>query len=207
MIDRSAEYEGVAAEFLTGRAGSRSNRIGAENVRTWARRLARGSAVLDLDCGSGVPITEVLIDLGLVVYGVDASPSLVSAFRQRWPDTPVRCEPVQESQFFCRKFDAVLAWGLLFLLSAPDQRELIRRISETLELGGHLLFTAPAEAAVWNDVMTGQASQSLGAADYQRELSSAGLSLIEQYDDEGKNHYFDAVKEPSQEISQRSPAG
>lgn len=196
MIDRSAGYEGVAAEFLAGRGGRRSTRIGEEKVRAWARQLPRGSAVLDLGCGSGVPITEVLIDQGLVVYGVDASPSLVTAFRQRWPDTPVNCEPVEESEFFHRQFDAVLAWGLMFLLSVRSQQDLIKRISDVLKPGGRLLFTSPAEAVAWDDMMTGQPSRSLGAEEYRRELSSVGLTVISRYDDEGGNHYFDAAKKP-----------
>lgn len=202
MTDRSNGYEGAAAEFLAVRGGPRSTRIGAEKVRTWARQLPRGCAVLDLGCGSGVPITEVLIDQGLAVYGVDASPSLVSAFKQRWPDAPIECEPVEESQFFCRQFDAVLAWGLVFLLSAPSQRKLIRRINNALKSGGHLLFTSPAEAVAWNDAITGQLSRSLGAAEYQRELSSVGLTVIDQYYDEGRNHYFDVVKEPGRAVTE-----
>lgn len=201
MIDRSAGYEESAAEFLAGRGGSRSTRIGAETVRTWARRLAPGSAVLDLGCGSGVPITEVLLDRGLVVYGVDASPSLVCAFQLRWPDARINCEPVEESGFFGRQFDAILAWGLVFLLSGRAQRDLIRRISGALKPGGHLLFTAPAEAVAWNDAMTGHASLSLGAAEYESELLNLGLTVVDQYDDEGKNHYFDVVKEPDREVA------
>lgn len=202
LIDRSNGYEGVAAKFLAGRGGPGSTRIGAERVRTWARQLPHGSTVLDLGCGSGVPITEVLIDQGLVVYGVDASPSLVAAFRQRWPDTPVKCEPVEESQFFCRQFDGVLAWGLVFLLSASSQRELIRHIGGALKPGGHLLFTSPAAAVAWDDVMTGQGSLSLGAAEYQRELSSVGLTVVDQYDDEGRNHYFEVIKESGPAVEQ-----
>ena len=63
MVDRSNGYEGVAAEFLAWRGGPGASRIGAEAVRRWARRLPEGSTVLDLGCGSGVPITEVLIEL------------------------------------------------------------------------------------------------------------------------------------------------
>jgi len=194
MVDRSNGYEGVAAEFLAWRGGPGASRIGAEAVRRWARRLPEGSTVLDLGCGSGVPITEVLIELGLAVYGVDASPSLVSAFQKRWPHTPIKCEAVEESAFFGRTFDAVLAWGLMFLLSASDQRKLIGRTSEALKAGGLLLFTSPAEAVTWNDVMTGQSSRSLGAPEYRRLISSSGLAVVDEYDDEGKNHYFEAVK-------------
>src|SRR5579864_104875 len=194
MIDRSNGYEGVAAEFLAGRGGPLSTRIGAGRVQLWARQLTPGSTVLDLGCGSGVPITEVLISHDLVVYGIDASPTLVSAFKQRWPGTPIRCEPVEESQFFSRQFDAVIAWGLMFLLSPSGQRELMRRIGEVLKPGGRLLFTAPAQAVQWNDAMTGRRSWSLGAAEYASELAKAGLTAVDQYDDEGENHYFDLVK-------------
>ena len=42
--------------------------------------------------------------------------------------------------------------------------------------------------------MTGMQSLSLGAEEYQRQLSAVGLSVTSEYEDEGENHYFDAVK-------------
>src|SRR5580658_9233742 len=127
MTDRSNGYEGVAAEFLARRGSGRSVGVGVESVRNWARALPRGAAVIDLGCGPGFPITEVLVTEGLRVYGVDAAPSFVEAFRRNLPNTPVVCEAVEDSAFFNRTFDGVLAWGLMFLLSAEDQRRLIKR--------------------------------------------------------------------------------
>jgi len=49
-------------------------------VRDWARTLPRGAAVIDLGCGSGLPITKVLVSEDLNVYAIDASPSLVEAY-------------------------------------------------------------------------------------------------------------------------------
>ena len=60
--------------------------------------------------------------------------------------------------------------------------------------GGRLLFTSTARAQVWNDAMTGLESRSLGALEYRTELSAAGLTLLDEYEDEGQNHYFDSVK-------------
>jgi hypothetical protein len=37
-------------------------------------------------------------------------------------------------------------------------------------------------------------SRSLGAREYRRELSAVGLTVIREYEDEGQNHYFDALK-------------
>ena len=192
-MDHSNGYEGIAADFLAHRS-SGSTGVGVNAVRTWARTLTPGAAVIDLGCGSGLPLTEILIREGLEVFGVDASSSLVEAFRQNLPNTPVVCEPVQESRFFDRTFDGVLAWGLIFLLSPEDQRSLLRRMPDVLSPGGRLLFTSPEAPTAWNDAMTGLESRSLGAEAYWWELSAVGLRVIREYEDDGQNHYFDACR-------------
>jgi SAM-dependent methyltransferase len=201
--DRSNGYEGIAAAF----ASTRSTTIGVRRVRDWAKALPCGAAVVDLGCGPGIPITEVLVAEGLRVYGVDAAPSFVHAFRRNLPNTPIACEAVQDSKFFDRTFDGVLAWGLMFLLSAEDQRRLIQRIADILVPGGRLLFTSPAEIGFGDDVMTGLESRSLGAEEYRRRLSAVGLSVAREYDDEneGRNHYFDVFKKVEvNPVSERS---
>jgi len=192
MIDRSNGYEGVAAEFLAGRGRAPSTAIGTKAVRNWARMLPRGATVVDLGCGSGLPITKVLVSEGLNVYAIDASPSLVEAFRQNFPEIPVACESVEDSSFFDRAFEGAVAWGLMFLLRPEHQRRLIERIADILVPGGRLLFTAWPEPLVWNDAMTGLESRSLGREEYRRQLEAVGLSVIE-YDD-GEDYYFDACK-------------
>jgi SAM-dependent methyltransferase len=196
MTDPSNGYEGVAAEFLAGRGRAPSTAIGASAVRDWARTLPRGAAVIDLGCGSGLPITKVLVSEGLNVYGIDASQSFVEAFKHNLPGVPVACESVDESLFFNRMFDGVVAWGLIFLLQPQAQRRLIQRIADILVPGGRLLFTSCAgvDPLVWNDAMTGLESRSLGGAEYRRLLSAVGLRVTTEYEDEGQNHYFDAAK-------------
>jgi SAM-dependent methyltransferase len=195
MMDRSNGYERIAPEFLARRGSCRSTGIGAKEVRKWARSLPTGAAVIDLGCGPGFPITEVLVAEGLRTFGVDAAPSFVQAFRRNLPNTPVLCDAVQDSRFFDRTFEGVLAWGLMFLLSPGDQLRLIERIAGIMEPSGRLLFTSPAEPIVWKDAMTGLESRSLGAEEYRRQLSAVGLSLMNEYEDEGQNHYFDALED------------
>jgi 2-polyprenyl-3-methyl-5-hydroxy-6-metoxy-1,4-benzoquinol methylase len=154
------------------------------------------STILDIGCGSGVPIAQALVDAGFTVCGIDASPSLIGAFRKRFPDMPAACEAAQDSAFFGRTFDAAIAIGLLFLLSPDDQRLVIQRIADALKPGGRLLFSAPREACEWQDLLTGRRSQSLGEAGYARLLAAAGLRLVGGRADAGGNHYFDAAKAP-----------
>jgi len=195
-MDLSNGYESISAEWLATRGNSRtrSNAIGVKEVRRWAKTLAPGSSVIDLGCGPGFPVTAVLVEEGLEVFGVDAAPSFVAAFQQNLPGTPIVCESVLESSFFDRKFDAVLSIGLMFLLKAEEQHRLIQRFADALIPGGHLLFTASAAPHIWNDVMTGMESISLGAEEYRRRLAAVGLSVVGEYEDEGQNHYFDVLK-------------
>ena len=195
-MDRSNGYEAVSEEFLERRGSSftRSTAIGAKEVRKWARTLPRSSSVIDLGCGPGFPITTVLVEEGLHVFGVDAAPSFVAAFQRNLPGTPIICEAVQESRLFDRTFDAALAWGLMFLLQAEEQHRLIQRFAEILVPGGRLLFTSTAKPAVWKDAMTGLESLSVGAEQYRKLLGAVGISVAEEYEDEGENHYFDAFQ-------------
>jgi|SRR6516162_9715786 hypothetical protein len=61
-------YEDVAAEFIAGR-GRNSSGVGASAVANWSQTLASGATVLDLGCGTGVPISQALIERGFKVYG------------------------------------------------------------------------------------------------------------------------------------------
>src|SRR5436190_7357511 len=193
VMDKSNGYEQIATIFLKGR-GQAVNGIGKLHVRNWARTLPANSTVLDLGCGTGIPISKVLIDEGMTVYGIDASPTLVKAFQQNFPNTPVACEAAEDSLFFHRKFDAVIAWGLIFLLPADVQEKVIQKAANALQTGGKLLFTSTAKKIDWKDAMTEQHSTSLGAEKYKELLTASGLSLIEEFEDEGENHYFHAIK-------------
>lgn len=186
-------YERTAQEFLAAR-GRAVDGIGVREVRAWARSLPGGATVLDLGCGSGLPLTRVLIDEGLNAYGIDGSPTLVAAFQRNFPGVAVACESVEASSFFGRQFDAVLAWGLWFLLPEATQLDLLRRVEDVLQPGGRLLFTAPPQACTWRDVMTGEESTSLGAEVYRTRLADLGFRVVREFDDEGENHYYDAIR-------------
>lgn len=183
-----SSWESIATEFARVRSDT-----GSKVARQWATRLPSGAVVLDLGCGSGFPIASTLAEQGCVVFGVDASPTLVSMCRQRLGSVRVACETVQDSAFFGRTFDGVIAVGLMFLLSEDDQRRLIEKIGRTLEPGGRFLFSAPRQPCKWNDVQTGQVSRSLGEVEYARLLASVHMRLVSTYADEGGNDYFDAV--------------
>jgi SAM-dependent methyltransferase len=193
MVDESNGYDSIAEIYIKGR-GRAVNGVGSSTARAWAQTLSIGSEVLDLGCGTGIPVTKILLEAGLKAYAVDASPKMVADFKQNFPDVPVACESVERSSFFNRTFDGIISVGMMFLLSEKIQRALIPKMAAALNPGGKLIFTSPLDKIEWKDAMTEQLSRSLGAGQYRRLMLASGLSIGEEFDDEGGNHYFSGVR-------------
>lgn len=184
--DKSNGYEQIAETFMR----ARNPRIGPATVRQWSRTLPPGTEILDLGCGHGYPVSQALSDEGFVIYGVDASATLITAFRERFPQAHTECAAVEDSEFFWRTFNAVVAWGLMFLLPPDTQTTLIGKVAKALNPGGKFLFTFPHEAATWSDSLTGRISISLGAERYQQILRDHGLVVVGETVDQGENYYY-----------------
>ena len=184
--DKSNGYQEAADQFMF----ARDDWIGVATLREWAQTLPPGASILDLGCGHGVPVSQTLIAEGFSVYGVDASSTLLAAFRERFPHSPAECCAVEDSDFFRRTFDGVVAVGLMFLLPAETQAVVIHKVAKALWPGGKFLFTSPEQRVTWRDILTGRESISLGRERYQQILSAAGLVLLGEGVDEGDNHYY-----------------
>lgn len=190
--DASNGYDAVAEDFIAIRDRAA---IGMGTVRRWSKSLRPAGVVLDIGCGHGSPISQALIDEGFHVYGIDASPRLIAAFRKRFPDAQAECAAIEDSQWFDRKFDGVVALGLMFLLAPDTQAAVIRRASCALAPQGQFLFTAPYQQCEWSDLLTNRRCISLGATAYRELLESEGLTLVGDAEDEGQNFYYFARKQ------------
>lgn len=187
------------------RGGGRGVRGGVDSESGRGRHsaalaLSPGSSVLDLGCGSGVPIARALVGAGDKVVGIDASPTMIAALRERFPGPGAACEPLKSSMFFGRAIEAVVAWGLLFLLRGEARRRFFPRVAAALRTGGRLFFTAPVERCSWKDLSTGRTSRSLGGEACRDLLRASGFELVGEEDDEGENHSFAAIRREAREV-------
>lgn len=153
--------------------------------RGWIARFTKaaepGSCLLDLGCGSGLPITPDLLAAGHSVMGVDGAPSLIALCRARFPDQKWLAADMRQLNLE-RQFGGVLAWHSLFHLSPDDQAEMFPVFARHMAPGAPLMFTSGTEAGETIGSWRGEPlyHASLSLAGYEALLAENGLQLIKR---------------------------
>ena len=189
-MDFSAGYEEFALDFIK----ARSKSVGVKPIKGWTKLLKPQSTILDIGCGNGIPLSQILLASNRKVYAIDASKTMIKSLNKNFPQISAKCETVQCTDFFNEHFDGILAIGLMFLLSESDQLCAIKRIANALNPGGYFLFSAPLEEGMWNDSITSHGSISLGKKKYQNALEFSGLTLLDTISDTSGNTYYSTTK-------------
>jgi 2-polyprenyl-3-methyl-5-hydroxy-6-metoxy-1,4-benzoquinol methylase len=104
-------------------------------------RVPAGSAVLDLGCGSGIPVARDLAASGYRVTGVDISEVQISRASQMVPDAEFIQADMTSVAFSPGSFAAVVSFFALIHLPLEDQFPLLARIASWLVPGGVLVAT------------------------------------------------------------------
>ena len=190
VMEPASGYERIAEVYMR----ARDRTIGPDIVRAWATTLPTDARVLDVGCGFGVPITEVLVEAGFEVHAVDASPTLLAACGARFPGVRTECADVEACASLDVTYDGIVSWGMLFLLEPDVQPRVLARMARAVAPGGRLLFTAPHQVFSWQDALTDLPSWSLGYDAYRETLEGEGISLDGTDEDAGGNVYYLGVR-------------
>jgi cyclopropane fatty-acyl-phospholipid synthase-like methyltransferase len=148
--------------------------------------VGKGARVLDLGCGTGMPMMNYLLSQGMHVTGVDASYRMLDIARNNLPSADfVQADMRQVS--LNRKFDAIIAWHSFFHLPSEDQPSMFNIFKSHLNTGGVLLFTSGKEhGEVWG--MNGGTNlfhASLDTSQYQSLLKAHNFRILEyKHDDQ-----------------------
>jgi SAM-dependent methyltransferase len=78
--------------------------------------LPRDAAVLDLGCGSGVPVARYLIECRCRVTGVDAASAMIAMCADQFPEEEWHVADMR-TLALSRTFDGIIAWDSFFHLS------------------------------------------------------------------------------------------
>lgn len=100
-----------------------------------------GRDVLDIGCGSGVPIANYLIGKGCRLTGIDGAAALIEHATQGFPDHTWILGDMRKLPDLGR-FDGLVAWHSFFHLCPEDQRPMFETFRRLASPGAPLLFTS-----------------------------------------------------------------
>lgn len=151
--------------------------------RSWLDRfcnlLPSGATVLDIGCGSGVPIACELIRRGFDATGVDGSSKMLALFRRNLPGIPARLADMRQLALD-KRFAGLLAWDSFFHLSPDDQRAMFSRIQAHALSGAALMFTSGNAEGSAMGKLEGDSLYhgSLGPDEYRTLLGAVGFEVV-----------------------------
>jgi cyclopropane fatty-acyl-phospholipid synthase-like methyltransferase len=119
-----------------------------ERVRAFAADLRRGSRILDIGCGNGIPATRELA-LEHVVTGVDISEEQIARARSSVPAATFVCGDARDVDLPVGAFDAIVALYLIDNIAREHYPALFRRLRELLGPSGRVLLSAEPGDDPW----------------------------------------------------------
>ncbi|MCY3819109.1 MAG: class I SAM-dependent methyltransferase [Gammaproteobacteria bacterium] len=169
-------YDQLASAYAESRVGE------AHPELEWLlTRLDDGSSVLDIGCGAGVPVTELLAKR-FAVTGVDVSEEMLRLARANVPRASFFQSDITSVEFDDSTFDAAVAFFSLFHIPREDQPRLFHRIRDWLKPGGYLMCTLSlvSETGYTEDGFFGEKMywSNYGLAEYEEMLTGIGFRML-----------------------------
>jgi cyclopropane fatty-acyl-phospholipid synthase-like methyltransferase len=130
-------YDFIAEDWHASRTGFGARKY----VDLILGRLTPGAKLLDLGCGTGVPIARYVVENGFRVVGVDQSARMLEIARRVVPEAELIEADMCELNL-AEGFAAVIAWDSIFHVARAEHRAIFRKLSGLLDPGGWLLLSA-----------------------------------------------------------------
>jgi SAM-dependent methyltransferase len=169
-------YERNAQNYVADRRG-----VGWDES-AWLDRfiglLPQDATILDIGCGSGEPIARYFINRNFTLEGLDASPSLISVCRERFPKQRWHVVDMRKLALG-RTFGGLLAWDSFFHLSQDDKRRMFPIFRLHAARGAPLMFTSGTAHGVAIGSYHGEPlfHASLAAEEYRTLLEANGFRV------------------------------
>jgi ubiquinone/menaquinone biosynthesis C-methylase UbiE len=128
-------YDKCAKEY----SDARSN-VPPKELTLITNALKPKSKVLDIGCGSGIPITQELSKM-LEVIGIDISEAMIKLAKHNVPSAEFLCQNVMSASLADNEFDGIVSFYALFHIPRDQHKALLTKIYRWLKPKGLLLFT------------------------------------------------------------------
>jgi SAM-dependent methyltransferase len=190
--DAAAEAYGASRDLL-------------ENERhldLFMKRLPPPASVLDIGCGSGVPIDRDLIEHGYDVVGIDVSPKQIELARERVPGGRFEVRDMVDLTPGDYEVDGIVSFYAIFHTPRERHGDVLRTLASFLRPEGVMLMTMGASE--WEGTEPDFHGVEMywshyGPGENRRLIESAGL-LVEVddiFESNGERHQLILARRPA----------
>lgn len=173
-------YESLGKKYLEHRSLLKSDAY----VRAFSKKLRKNATVLDVGCGVGVPVDDILTKDGHEVVGLDLSPSLISLARKIVPAASYQVSDMRSLARGEYKVDGVVCLYAIFHIPRSEHQKMIETFASFLPSGGWMLISLGDRAFEGMHEMYGVTSYSSqwGSVENRRIVEAAGFKIqIEEF--------------------------
>ena len=141
--------------------------------------LPVGGRLLDLGCGSGVPVAGYFLDEGFSVVGADYAEPMIALARQRYPAADWHVQDINQLTI-TGQFDGIYSWDGFFHLSVTEQRAVLPDLCQRIKEGGAMLLTVGTGEGEVTGTVGGETvyHASLSPEEYDNLLRGNGFETI-----------------------------
>lgn len=135
-------YNRIAQDYHNQRDKFKSDDI----LSSFISLLSPGGELLDVGCGTGIPVVRFLVDAGFGVTGVDISSSMLELARVHVPEARFTKMDMRRLGFDASRFDGISAFYSFFHVPKEEQFQVLVSFHRLLRQDGLLLFCSGANA-------------------------------------------------------------
>lgn len=150
------------------------------------------SHILDLGCGAGVPVDDILIKKGHLITGIDISHQQIALARKNCPRGNYLVQDIEQLQMGEHSVEAVIAFYTIFHLPKEKHLPLLKTINSFLPKGGLMLITmGDRDFEAWHDFYGQQVwSSHYAPAKNSALVRQAGFEiLLDEIDSSGREKH------------------
>jgi SAM-dependent methyltransferase len=130
----AANYDLIEGRFR------RSETAGLDYLDRFCSLLTPRGRILDIGCGTGVPITKRLVERQFSVHALDISANMLAAAKRNAHATAFHHADIM-TWVPTSRYDGVVAWDSIFHLTVDNQRMALEKILRMLRHQGVALIT------------------------------------------------------------------
>jgi ubiquinone/menaquinone biosynthesis C-methylase UbiE len=196
-------FDSLGKDYETAFAGFTAQR---EEAARLANELPANARVLDVGCGTGRPVTEMLAAAGHRVTGYDISPTMIEIARTQIPGATFDVADLRTLDQPASSWDAVVVCYSLLQLNRAEIDAALSKFADWLTPGGiFLLVTLPVDVEGFDLEFMGKpvTVSSYSAEGYRQRLTRLGLEIVRERFADFQPDYPDAAPEQGLFLSAR----